>query len=252
MTIYSLYLITNLSNNKTYVGWTSRDPHLRFIEHQKTHKPKYQSRSAISYAIEKYGHDNFLFEVLTKTTDQQYSKSLESFYVAWYGSLIDVWGYNKDFGGTGHKRTAETIEKHRQKLLGRKQTEEHIKKRIKPKKEKVVLSEEEKELRRLAGIEKMKSTKKEQASKGELWMQSDEGRKHMSESAMGRKQTDKQKEIARECNSKEWIITDPLGNEFIIKNLRKFALENGLDQGNLVSVAKGRLKQHKGYKVKSK
>ena len=131
MTIYSLYLITNLSNNKTYVGWTSRDPHLRFIEHQKTRKPKYQSRSAISYAIEKYGNDNFLFEVLTETTDQQYSKSLESFYVAWYGSLIDVWGYNKDFGGTGHKRTAETIEKHRQKLLGTKQSEEHKRKRAK-------------------------------------------------------------------------------------------------------------------------
>lgn len=129
--MYTLYLITNLLNNKTYVGWTSRDPYIRFIEHQKTRKPKYQARSAISYAIEKYGVDNFHFEVLHQTHDQHYSKCLESFYIAWYDSLITSNGYNKDFGGTGHKRTAETIEKHRQKILGRKQTEEHKSKRAK-------------------------------------------------------------------------------------------------------------------------
>ena len=39
-TIYSIYLITNLVNNKTYIGWTSRDPYKRFKEHQSTRTPK--------------------------------------------------------------------------------------------------------------------------------------------------------------------------------------------------------------------
>ncbi len=47
---------------------------------------------------------------------------------------------------------------------------------------------------------------------------------------------------------KDWKITDPKGNTFVIDNLHWFCKEYGLADSNMTAVAKGRLKQHKGYK----
>jgi hypothetical protein len=66
---------------------------------------------------------------------------------------------------------------------------------------------------------------------------------------LGRKQTDYQKQRAREANEKTWRIITPEGEEVIITNLRQYSLERGLDPGNMMHVAAGRQKQHKGYKV---
>jgi hypothetical protein len=66
----------------------------------------------------------------------------------------------------------------------------------------------------------------------------------------GRKQPKSQKIKVAEALSKPHIVTDPEGNEFRIKNLNKFARDNGLDQGNLTRVAQGKLRQTKGYKVR--
>lgn len=129
MNIYSIYLITNLINNKKYIGWTSRDPLNRYKEHQRTNKPKNQDRSLISYALEKYGVDNFSFQILYQTLDLPHSKLMEQHFVSEHDSLTEQWGYNIDKGGNGHKRSASTIEKHRKKILGRKQTEEHKRKK---------------------------------------------------------------------------------------------------------------------------
>lgn len=129
MDIYSIYRITNNVNGKVYVGWTSRDPLVRFEEHQKTRKPKYQDRSAISHAIEKYGVNSFTFEILYQSYDYDHSREIETHFITECNSLLEGWGYNIDNGGTGHKRTASTIEKHRAAIKGRKQSAEHIAKR---------------------------------------------------------------------------------------------------------------------------
>jgi group I intron endonuclease len=129
MDIYSLYKITNLINNKVYVGWTSRDPFQRYKEHQCTRKPKHQDRSIISYAIEKYGKDNFTFEIIYQSQDYEHSREIETYFIAEHNSTVDNHGYNIDLGGTGHKRSKSTIEKHRKQIKGRKQTEEHKKKK---------------------------------------------------------------------------------------------------------------------------
>lgn len=69
------------------------------------------------------------------------------------------------------------------------------------------------------------------------------------ESRLGKPQTDYQKQKAREANEKTWKIITPEGEELIITNLRQYSLERGLDPGNMMHVARGRQKQHKGYKV---
>ena len=66
---------------------------------------------------------------------------------------------------------------------------------------------------------------------------------------LGKKQTDYQKQKVKEANEKTWKIITPEGSEEIITNLRQYSLERGLDPGNMMHVARGRQKQHKGYKV---
>ena len=61
-------------------------------------------------------------------------------------------------------------------------------------------------------------------------------------SRIGFKQPQSQKDTLSRKLSKTWEITNPSGEKIIIKNLRKFAIENELDQGNL---SRG---THKGWK----
>jgi hypothetical protein len=52
-------------------------------------------------------------------------------------------------------------------------------------------------------------------------------------SRIGFKQPQSQKDTLSKKLSKTWEITNPAGEKIIIKNLRKFAINNGLDQGNM-------------------
>lgn len=88
-----------------------------------------------------------------------------------------------------------------------------------------------------------------------LISESKKGRKQTPEhiekvrqSRLGSKQTEYQKQRVAEALESAWIVTDPKGKQMNIVNLRKFCRANGLDQGNMVKVANGILKQHKGWK----
>lgn len=91
-------------------------------------------------------------------------------------------------------------------------------------------------------IDKIKKSKKGQRPSEKAIQKSIEAR-------LGKPQTDYQKQKAREANEKTWKIIAPEGEEVIITNLRQYSLERGLDPGNMMHVARGRQKQHKGYKV---
>lgn len=74
--MYNLYKITNLLNNKNYIGITNRNPEERFAEHKKP-----SSKSFIGKAIQADGVENFSFEVLlTKIKDKDIS-NLECEYI---------------------------------------------------------------------------------------------------------------------------------------------------------------------------
>ena len=68
------------------------------------------------------------------------------------------------------------------------------------------------------------------------------------DSMTGFKQSQHQKNTARETFECAWLVTNPQGQSFNIINLRKFCRENNLNQGNMVKVSTGILKQHKGWK----
>ena len=74
-------------------------------------------------------------------------------------------------------------------------------------------------------------------------------RQKISKSLRGKKNSQSQKDKVSKALAMDWIVTDPQGNTFIVNNLRKFATERGLCQGNLIKVAQGLIKQSKGYIV---
>lgn len=57
-------------------------------------------------------------------------------------------------------------------------------------------------------------------------------------------------EALAEKVAKDYVITFPDGHEEYVNNLAKFCRTYDLNKGNLLSVANGRRKQHKGFKCK--
>lgn len=108
---HSVYLVTNNVNGKVYVGQTV-DPAGRWGAH-KGKGPK--SRSLISLAVKKYGHESFSFEVLHGNLDKAQADFFEIHYISVLCADDHDFGYNIVAGGggvtrkfckRGHARTA--------------------------------------------------------------------------------------------------------------------------------------------------
>jgi hypothetical protein len=83
------------------------------------------------------------------------------------------------------------------------------------------------------------------------------GRKHnqetidrISEKKMGTEPWNKNLSGNSNPQSRLWEITEPSGKTFIIKGLTSFCDKHGLYYQAMGQVAKGKLKQHKGYSCK--
>ena len=103
--MYSLYKITNLLNNKNYIGVTIRNPEDRFAEHKRP-----SSTSFIGKAIQSDGVENFSFEVLLTNIRDEDISQLECEYIKKFNSLLPN-GYNADLGGIEYHRHSENIRK---------------------------------------------------------------------------------------------------------------------------------------------
>ena len=101
--MYSLYKITNLLNNKNYIGVTNREPEERFAEHKKS-----SSKSFISKAIQSDGVDNFSFEILLTEIEDKDISGLECEYIKKYNSLLPN-GYNADLGGIEYHKHSDYV-----------------------------------------------------------------------------------------------------------------------------------------------
>lgn len=101
--MYSLYKITNLLNNKVYIGVTNRDPMIRFLEHKRK-----SSTSFISKAIQADGIENFSFEVLISNINEKDIDKLECEYIKKYNSLLPN-GYNADLGGVKYHKHSDYV-----------------------------------------------------------------------------------------------------------------------------------------------
>ena len=81
---------------------------------------------------------------------------------------------------------------------------------------------------------------------------SEQARKNISKGMTGLVRSEATKMKCANTLSKDWIVTNPKGKKFEVKNLYRFCKETGLDVGAMSRVAKGQYKQHKGYVVNYK
>lgn len=82
-----IYKITNLINNKVYIGQTTRTTAKRFKEH------KLSKNSVLSRSFKKYGVHNFLFEEICSVLDIHNLNYFEGLFISEYNSIVPN-GYN--------------------------------------------------------------------------------------------------------------------------------------------------------------
>lgn len=95
-----IYKITNLINNKIYIGKTNNSER-RWRDHQRLamtegHK---EYNKVLYQAIRKYGIENFSFEMIEELEDYSVSEEREKYWISFYNSYNN--GYNESKGGDG-------------------------------------------------------------------------------------------------------------------------------------------------------
>src|ERR1700681_3422802 len=97
--IFCVYKITNLINEKIYVGKTS-DVDKRWEEHLKVART--QEKKAYHYlhkSINKYGSENFKIEIIEDNLFEEQSFEREKFWIRELGSNNSSIGMNLTIGG---------------------------------------------------------------------------------------------------------------------------------------------------------
>ena len=107
-----VYKATNTVNNKVYIGQTWRYLSERIWNH--TH---HSGCAYFSNAINKYGIDNFIWEIIFKSNDQNVLDAKEDSLIKEYKSNIKNFGYNLRLGGSCGKFSKASKEKMRQSAI---------------------------------------------------------------------------------------------------------------------------------------
>lgn len=96
---FFVYKITNLVNNKVYIGKSNTSGN-RWKQHLRIAKYKYPgSYSYVHKSINKYGKENFLFEIIKYFDDENDAYNYETQLVSEYKSNKDKFGMNLNTGG---------------------------------------------------------------------------------------------------------------------------------------------------------
>lgn len=96
--MYKIYKYTNLVNNKIYIGQTSKT-----LEERAKNGSNYKGSRYFYHAIQKYGWDNFIPEILEDNLDRDEANIKEEYYISLYNSCDPNVGYNIAYGGNNHE-----------------------------------------------------------------------------------------------------------------------------------------------------
>ena len=235
-----IYKITNLVNNKCYIGKASNNiiPIHRHFSNAINGKPYILSR-----AIRKYGFNSFYSIIIEYCSDRD-SNYLEKYYIKVYDSFNS--GYNMTLGGDGGN------------TLTSKSASEIREIRVKQS-ESISLSQ--------TGISRTEKAKKALSkAQSALWKRpyyKNSQIKAITKSIEVRKlenpcifkeiaQKGIETKITKNIFGKQYVITTPGGDFITVKNLKQFCRANNLHPGNMVQVAKGNRKYCKGYRCRYK
>ncbi len=110
-----IYKITNLINNKIYIGKTIRTMELRWQEHVRDSKT---GKTPLYLAMQKYGINNFKIETINDNIDSiEQLNALEKYYINKYQSTSHKNGYNVASGGDGGRILTKLTEQDVQKII---------------------------------------------------------------------------------------------------------------------------------------
>ncbi len=101
--MFYIYKITNLINNKIYIGKTCRDINTRWNEHC-SRAFNQEDNLYLHNAINKYGKNNFNIEEIDSTDNINILNQLEQKYIDLYRSNQKEFGYNLTIGGDGNQK----------------------------------------------------------------------------------------------------------------------------------------------------
>ena len=107
--IFKVYCITNLINNKKYIGITSRSIVIRFQEHCS------HNQSLVYNAIKKYGKENFKIEILKDNIHKDDVDKRERYFIELYNTLVPN-GYNLSTGGISNKDLSDETKQRLSKM----------------------------------------------------------------------------------------------------------------------------------------
>ena len=93
-----IYKITNLVNNKVYIGKTLRTAEKRWKEHCKDCQKRKCEQRPLYRAMNKYGIENFICETIEECTIEDINDR-EVYWIEYYQSYHN--GYNATYGGDG-------------------------------------------------------------------------------------------------------------------------------------------------------
>jgi group I intron endonuclease len=128
--IMDVYIITNLINNKKYVGITNNYK-ARWKYHRRNRVETSKEYHKVLYkAFRKYGFDNFSFELVKQALSEEEGKTLEIQLIKDLKTLSHEHGYNVTEGGdhTGQKgernRNATLTEEQAKDIIARRESKE--------------------------------------------------------------------------------------------------------------------------------
>lgn len=93
-----IYKITNLINNKCYIGKTLNTIQERWREHCSDYKKRNEEKRPLYSAMSKYGIENFKIEEIEQC-NEDIVNDREKYWIEYYGSFKK--GYNATLGGDG-------------------------------------------------------------------------------------------------------------------------------------------------------
>jgi len=209
-----IYCIHNLTTGKKYIGQTIEKLQRRVLRHFRT-----INETKISRTIQKYSKYDFVYGIIEEVGNRNLLDEREKYWIQYYNSVDN--GFNIKEGGKcsrGFKQSQDSIEKRRQKLLGKTLSEDHKQKISKAHKGKVLSKET---------VNKMIAYR------------------------TGRNLTESCKEKISQSHSKNtYELTNKDGTTLTIKNLSKFCKENNLHQSAFVTIMNGERKYHKNWTIK--
>ena len=209
-----IYCIHNLTTGKKYIGQTVEKMQRRVVRHFRT-----VNETKISRAIQKYSKYDFVYGIVEEVGDKNLLDAREKYWIKFYDTVEN--GFNIKEGGKcarGFKQSQSSIEKRRQKLIGKSLSEEHKQK--------------------LSEAHKGKILSKETVDK-------------MIAYRTGRNLTESCKQkISKAHSKKTYELKNNDGTILIIKNLAKFCRDNNLSQSYFSRIMGGERKTYKGWTIK--